>query len=389
MMRKALFMVAVAGIVASSALGASITSVGVLNSASPYSDVKALTVQTDGTIWAVGGSTSATTGLNNPYVWSSTGGMVELSNPSGAASDARGVSIIYQGVTEPHIAVSGSIGSIARGYTAPLTALTTGTWVASGATPNNYQIGSYNTSRTDQSRADGRTQIAGTNPNASRGAKFRFFPSVGLGDYPLSSTMQSLSNSGVTVGMLKADGRRYAVYGPTVNSDAVKIPGGNNVYSEGYGVSENGQWFSGLDAYGASGSSPNQGFRWKLGDAGMTLLGRYGADTVACAYAISNNGLAVGSTYNATESNRAVVWGSGGYPVLLKDLLNSWGVDTSEWTNLTRLTTVSADGKYVGGYGVRASDGKTVGFVAELNWVPEPASALLLALGVLVLRRRR
>jgi hypothetical protein len=392
MMKRVLVFVAALAILSSSAM-AGIVSVGVLDPAAPASQVKALTVGTDGSIYAVGQSTGG--GITQPIIWDAVNGLQQLPNPSGAASDARGVSIIYQSSAlpadaVPRIAVSGNIGAIARGYTAPLSSMLTGTWVASGATPNNYTIGAYNTSRTDQSRTDGRTQIAGRNPNNGRGSRFRFYPSVGLGDYPNSYQMESVSEGGVTIGHRRPTGTRQAVYGPTINANAVDIPGGNLVRSEGFGISANGQWMSGLDH---SGGTPNivRAFKWKVGDAAMTVLDAGSYENLT-AYAISNDGVAAGhawtsaGSYNAAVWDTTGVWDSSGNVKLVKDLLDAAGMDTTAWTKLERVTTISDDGMTVGGYGIWAADGSQRGFIAT---IPEPATLSLLVLGGLALVRRR
>jgi hypothetical protein len=386
-----------------SALGAaSLNSVGVLDANFPFSDVKALTVGADGTIYVVGGSrsdtwshfippgqTQPTQSPNHPYIWSSTGGIQELPNPSGIASDARGVSIIPQ---TGEIAVGGQVGNIARSYRAPLGSLNTGAWT--GTLSANVSAGTYNINRTRDS--DGRTDMAGFRTNAAEGYRHRFYPALGSAAYPGGGgngqvILTSMSEQGVPVGVDRGGGQpRRAVYGPTPNAALVAIPGGFGVRSEGYGISRNGQWFSGYDH--SVGDTTPQAFKWRLGDAGMTLLPMFGTDTNNIAYAINNDGIAVGHTWNSTDSYRATVWDSTGLwdntgqPQLVQSLLNAAGVDTSTWTRLERVTTISDDGMTLGGYGIWAADGSTRGWVAT---IPEPATMVLLAIGGLMLRRRR
>lgn len=363
--------------------GASLTSVGVLDPTYPYSDVKA--ISRDGT-YAVGGSKDANN-IVQPYVWRLDLGMVQLPNPSGASSDARGVDVRPNA---EEIAISGRIGSILRYYKAPLSDLTSGTWQTSVAFGSNADIGAYNTTRVRRV-TDERWFVAGRRTNVSRGIRVRIDP---YNDFDVQGSgtteFQSVSSEGVLIGTDRgnASGQRRAIWDVPPNAPSA-IPGGNALRSEGYGISQDAAWMSGLD-YTDLGTSSYQAFRWKQGDAGMTLLGWLSggteADTRSVAYAINNDGVAVGMSWNATDGERAAIWDVSGQAHSLKDLLAAAGVDTSAWTKLTRATTISDDGLIIGGYGVWAADSSTRGFIAV---IPEPATLVVLALGGLAAIRRK
>lgn len=381
MSKRSLVLAALAAglIGAAPVFAASLVSVGVLDPTNPYSDVKA--ISRDGT-YAVGGSKDANN-ITQPYVWRLGLGMQQLPNPSGASSDARGVDVRPDA---QEIAISGRIGSILRYYKAPLSNLTGGTWQTSVAFGSKADIGAYNTTRVRRV-TDERWFVAGRRTDAGRGIRVRIDPYNDF-DVPGTGTteFQSVSSEGILIGTDRgnAGSQRRAIWDVPPNAPSA-IPGGNALRSEGYGISENAAWMSGLD-YTDLGNTIYQAFRWNTGDTGMTLLGWLAGDSRSVAYAINNDGVAVGMSWNATDGERAAIWDVSGQAHSLKDLLAAAGVDTSAWTKLTRATTISDDGLIIGGYGTWAADGSTRGFLAV---IPEPATLAVLALGALAALRRK
>jgi len=164
-------------------------------------------------------------------------------------------------------------------------------------------------------------------------------------------------------------------------STQVVIPGGSSVLSEAYGIDRLATILCGYDT--DTGGATSQGFVWKVSDASMTLLGRLSGDTDSIAIdvnQIDSNYIAVGSSTGTVEE--AVVWDTTGtwdntgQAKVLTTLLTNLGVDCSDWTRLTRATTMTDTGETIAGYGVWAADGSTRGFIASLAAPPEVETAV-------------
>lgn len=126
------------------------------------------------------------------------------------------------------------------------------------------------------------------------------------------------------VGISGATARNRAVYWTAAigNGVATVIPAfasnGTTTESQGFGVSDNGNYFSGL-AYEPGGAN-YFGFRWAIGDANktkLTMIPGAVSGTVAVAYDITDDGAAVGMSYIddsnmvggfATNHDTATIW---------------------------------------------------------------------------------
>ena len=82
-------------------------------------------------------------------------------------------------------------------------------------------------------------------------------------------------------------------------------------------------------------------------------------------WALNGDGsVAVGYADTGT-SNGAMIWDAVHGIRSIADVLDSVGVDVSEW-QLSQAMGVSADGKVVGGVGYNITEGRTEGWVAHL-----------------------
>ncbi len=400
-MKKIAFLACIS--VAGAAQAATLTSVGVLDPNFPSSTVRAVKVGPDGTVYAVGGSrsdtwshyippgqTEPTQSPEHPFVWDSINGIQELVNPSGIASYCNGVDIRSgQGTGGvDQILIGGMIGSISRTWKADIADPTSGVWTVPDPAPEytkNFLSGAYNQIRV----APGMTQVGPTAwpevwymPYTVDAAKWRFGRLRGdprgvwdvgtVGDVSLGG----VSATGVVVGTNR-DRNRRAIYSNIPAGIAV-IPGDGGLRSEGFGVSGNGQWFSGLD-YSDTTNVVYEAFVWEYGTAGMILLGQHGpCDTRSVAYAVNNDRIAVGMSWNPSDGEVAVVWDntglwdSTGQARRITELLSANGVDTSAWTKLNRALSISDDGMVIAGYGTWAADGSGRGFVARLTEPLQP-----------------
>jgi uncharacterized membrane protein len=106
-----------------------------------------------------------------------------------------------------------------------------------------------------------------------------------------------------------------------------------------------------------------------------------GSNPGSTAYGISGNGqIIVGD-----DGANAFIWDSvNGMQSLASVLENTYGLDLSGWT-LGTAYAISNDGSTIVGYGTRPG-GKTEAWVAV---IPEPASSLLVLLGLAAISTRR
>lgn len=382
-------------VVGATALGqASLTSVGVLDETSPHSMIRA--VSPDGQ-WAVGESNAViiidqqgnTDMRTTTCLWSEATGLLNIDNPSGANSYCNGVDIRPGMGTEgvDQILLGGMVGGISRTWKADVTDPAGGEWsVIPGVeyAPQQFLSGSYNQIRVDSDPeyqyGDGRWYMPYTTAsNQNRFGRWRGDPNVEW-DTPNGIVgpvhLGGVSATGVVVGTNR-NRLRTAMYSDIPDGFLV-IPGGGGLRSEGLGISTDGAWMCGID-YVDTENLIYQAFVWETGTAGMTLRGQWGhCDTRSAAYAVNNNGTAVGFSWNSSNDGEMAVvwdttgtWDSSGQARRIADLLSANGVDISAWRELTRALTISDDGKVIAGYGTWDADGSVRGFVAKLT---EPLS---------------
>jgi len=397
------------------ATGATLMPMGVLTPApggTTISWVSALSA--DGTYavgYSAGPNLAGTATINQPVIWSQATGLVQLPNPADAGFAARGV------VVRPHagmIALAGSPTSgtvVMHTYQAPLGNPAGGNWSQTGY-GNNATMGAlgtqFNACRIDTSSGTADSwYIAGANStiNPSNGLRYGMDGAAtaeyqsfrwAAGYYVAAN---AVSGNGYAAGSDRGNGvkklRAVRLDMPGTGTDdppitvQTVVPGGNRITSDALGISLNGLKLCGYD-HDAGGRA--KAFSWTVGDAGMTLLGEIAGDTASQALAINDAGLVGGfSSQGTTATMKAVlwdttgIWDASGQPKLVTDLLAAAGVDTSAWSSLTRVTSISDDGFTIAGTGRWAADGTTRGWIAV---VPEPATLLMLALSGLAVRRR-
>jgi hypothetical protein len=385
---------------ATTALGASISSIGALTPAGdggiPASAVYA--ISPDGT-YAVGYSNgqnlAGAVTISQAVIWSSASGLVQLPNAGDQATSARGVVVKANGdVGVAGYTLDGTFVPYRMGaYTASPSNLAGGTWVAH--IQHNLTVGQYNAARMYNDGGGDNWTIAGQRANGGRAIQAWASGSTyadsgvltGYGRvYNVVSRVPTGSSRGFAAGYEKNNTTllKRALFGVTGSTQTV-IPGMTGSSSEALGMSPDTTSTAGSGV--VVGYDDGSAFFWTMGDAARTLLSALPGDTSSVATdvrLIGTNRMVVGSSTGTIE--QAVVWDATNTPQLLSTILTGLGADLSDWTSLTRITTMSDNGFTVGGYGVWAADGTVRGFVAQ---IPEPATLLVLALGGLLLRRNR
>lgn len=247
---------------------------------------------------------------------------------------------------------------------------------------NSYGLGS-DTDISWSVSADGAVVIG---QNSSREA-YRWTGSgglIGLGDLPggdFASVANGISADGsVIVGagtsVTGLEAFRWTSAGGMVGLGNLLGVGGR---SQAYGVSADGSVVVGYT------TSPigYESFRW-TSDTGMVSLGDLaGGSFYNAARAVSADGsVIVGET-----GSDAFVWTQGGGMQRLLDVLLDRGVTGLDGWRLVDATGISADGRWVVGYG--SSPMGTQAFIADLSpvpIVPIPASIVLMSSGLVALR---
>jgi len=165
---------------------------------------------------------------------------------------------------------------------------------------------------------------------------------------------------------------------------------GANV-SSASGVSADGSVVVGQSAFfdfSAGGLEWNRAFRWSEA-TGMLDLGALPGDVYSAASATSADGsVIVGFSSSSSSGNaqrRAFIWDTAhGMRSLSDVLVDEYGLDLTGWT-LDSATAITQDGSSIVGYGVNPSGQRE----AWMATIPEPGTALLVAIGVFGLARMR
>ena len=208
----------------------------------------------------------------------------------------------------------------------------------------------------------------------------------GLGDFPggiFQSEAHAVSADGSTVVGTgrSASGSEAFIWDATNGLQGIgTLPGGRSD-SEAKAISADGSTVVGLASI--SGSS-GEAFIWDATNGIRGLGDLPGGAFQGAAFGVSADGsIVVGQGFSASGSE-AFIWDATNGMQSLEVLLTSLGIDLTGW-QLRYASDISADGKTIVGHAINPS-----GFhEAFITTIPEPNTALLLALGLTGLAARR
>jgi len=349
----------------------------------------ALGVSSDGSV-VVGYSSPGSGGVpgfrGQAFRWTAAGGMVGLPGLPGTASSSA------SDVSDDGTVIVGSSGSdfAVRWTASQPTAL--------GFLPTDpgYAFQSY----AEAASADGSVVVGGSSSGSSSEA-YRWTSAggmIGLGYLP--GAIQSAAADVSADGSIVVGSSQFP--DPDINPFFVEpfrwsagtgmvgigqLPGANMSFASG--VSADGSVVVGQSAFfnfSGGGLEWNRAFRWTEA-TGILDLGALSGDIYSSASATSADGSVIVGLSSGSSSGsvgrRAFIWDPAhGMRSLSDVLVDDYGLDLTGWT-LDSATAITEDGGSIVGYGVNPS-GQQEAWMAT---IPEPGTALLLAIGVFGLAR--
>jgi uncharacterized membrane protein len=322
-------------------------------------------VSADGT--TVTGTVARTTApfVSESFRWTSTGGMTNL-GPTAAGTIAAGVS-------GDGSVIVGSRGSTSQGFV----------WTSSGITSIPPLPGTSSNQAVDVSD-DGSIVLGQASGSPAR--QWIWTQSGGTIELGLGSTasVDNISGDGSTFGGAQTDLfggiTRPVVWSSHGVVTLPGVPGGNGSGS----VTDLNVDGSIAVGYG-SGAGGTGAFRWQFGVGAISLGDLPGGGTDSRAFGVSGDGSVIIGFARSTRGQEAFVWDAADGMRSLKDVLTGdFGLDLTGWT-LSQASAISADGRAITGWGTNPS-GVSEAWVAV---IPEPATALLLTLGLAGLQAAR
>ena len=358
---RPLFLIAMVGAFSPrTACGQSITDIGVL----PGDSVSEKATVSDDGMTVVGVSDSSDY-QSRAFRWTRAGGMQSLGTLPGADySWASGTS------ANGSVVVGSSGGATDYGRAFRWTAA--GGMVSLGSLPGHLESNGSDVS------ADGTTVVGSSHPSDWQLERaFRWTAAGGMKSLgTLSGNSASFAEATSSDGAVVVGG----CYGGTTNPRAFRWTAAGGMKDIGslpgaYGTSANDVSPDGLTVVGSCGGDQQRAFRWTSAAGMQELLpppGFVGAEASA---------VSIGATVIVGEAERqtsdgdwptyddeAVIWRTGIGAITLRSYLLGMGVSLSAWQDLKEASSVSANGRYVVGFG-RKSNGDERAFIADLGTV--------------------
>ncbi|MEK6703510.1 MAG: hypothetical protein AABZ53_14715 [Planctomycetota bacterium] len=198
------------------------------------------------------------------------------------------------------------------------------------------------------------------------------------------STSMGISRDGRSIVGYSYDGTTTDAFVWTQDHGMQGLRGIDGLNAHAYGVNATGTVVVGesyVDSHGG-----NRAVAWVNGS--LVNLGPPPEAGPSFARAVSDDGsVIVGNcVLLSNDQNRAMIWTAAGGSVLLSDYVTGLGVSVPAGWQFFYATSVSADGRTIGGFGGFDGDLHHQGFVVT---IPSPPSVLVLYGAILTARRRR
>lgn len=134
------------------------------------------------------------------------------------------------------------------------------------------------------------------------------------------------------------------------------------------------------------GHSGQSGFQWTSSGGMQSLTGAYNGSYRP--RALTADGSIIVGALGYQSNWTAMIWANSNTAITLGEYLSAHSVSLTGWSSLTDARGISADGRYIVGYGVY--EGQQRGFVADIGVIPAPSAIALLGMaGIFGTRRRR
>jgi probable HAF family extracellular repeat protein len=134
------------------------------------------------------------------------------------------------------------------------------------------------------------------------------------------------------------------------------------------------------------GHSGQSGFQWTSTGGMQSLTGDYNGSYRP--RALTADGSIIVGALGYQSNWTAMIWANSNTAITLSEYLSAHSVSLAGWSSLSDARGISADGRYIVGYGVY--EGQQRGFVADIGVIPAPGAIALLGMaGIFGTRRRR
>ena len=134
------------------------------------------------------------------------------------------------------------------------------------------------------------------------------------------------------------------------------------------------------------GHSGQSGFQWTSTGGMQSLTGDYNGSYRP--RSLTADGSIIVGALGYQSNWTAMIWANSNTAITLGEYLSAHSVSLTGWSSLTDARGISADGRYIVGYGVY--EGQQRGFVADIGVIPAPGAIALLGMaGIFGTRRRR
>ena len=336
---------------------------------------------------AAAGFAGATSVSREPFRWTAVGGMTALPDVTPLpATDARAYGISGDGQT-----VVGGYNLSGASFPHNQRAFHYSAAPAGVVTTLVNPFGDYGVTATAAS-FDGGTIVGDVYDSGSANAGYRYSPQSGFQLLKSPTGIRLAPATAVTPDGAVIVGGGIANGGGRSGGYRWTAAGGYNPLPfDATAVSADGGVVAGYDQIANPLGPPlltDEAFIWRQSTGTSVSLGDLPGGTFRSqALAISGDGsVVVGSSASGTESFDAFIWDAEhGMRQLRQVLQADFGIDMTGW-RLTAATTISADGRYIGGSGHDPS-GQVTAWIAE---VPEPsgASVAMISLAAMGTRRR-